>query len=237
MRNIKLVIFDLDGTLVDSLAELAAAINHVRSVFGLSLYSEREVRKMLGSGGGRLVEKALPEAGPAEMIRAQAEYLSYSAVNLMRSTRTFSGVPETLAELNSRGVIMAIVSNKHSALSRDLLRRLGIDEYFSAVLGYDSLPFRKPSPEPFLKILRDLNFNAFEAVVVGDGLNDILAGRNAGIVTIGCSYGYGDVDASELKDADYLISSLPELLGLPLFDNVPGETAENSGCVLKGLKS
>ena len=133
---------------------------------------------------------------------------------------------------------MAIVSNKHSMLSRKLLGRLGIDAYFSAIIGPDSSPFRKPSPEPILKLLGDLHLDACEGVVAGDSMNDILAGKNAGVVTVGCSYGYGG--ESELTHADYRISSMPELLGLPLFDELLHQTVEKSEStlyILKGFKT
>lgn len=235
--QIKLVIFDLDGTLVNSLAELVAAVNHVRSVFGLSCFTEGEVREMLGRGDRPLVEKALPEASITDLQRAQALYLSYSELNLLTSTSIYPGVVDTLAELKKNGVLMAIISNKHSRLSRKLLGRLGIEAYFSAILGSDSLPFRKPSPEPILRLLDDFHMNASGGVIVGDSMSDILAGKRAGVVTVGCSYGYGI--ASELQNADYCISSVPALLRLPLFGNLFCRSIEEAGSAhypLKGLK-
>ena len=238
MPYFKLVIFDLDGTLVDSLAEVVAATNHVRSVFGLSKFTECEVRKMLGSGQ-RLVEKAFPEASPAELEQAQAAYLSYSEVHLLTSIRIYPGVVDTLARLKRNGVLMAIISNKHSMLSCKLLRHLGIDVYFSAIMGPDSSPFRKPSPEPIIKLLGDLRVDAHEVVIVGDSMNDILSGKMAGVVTVGCIYGYGN--ASELAHADYRISSLPELFRVPLFGKFPYQTVEKAESTpyipLKGVKT
>lgn len=215
MRRIKLVIFDLDGTLVDSLTELAAATNHVRSIFGLPAFSEREVRRMLGNGGQRLLEKALPKAGPEDLKRAQTIYLDYGRDHLLKSTRIYPGVVDVLAALKDVGVRMAILSNKHSELSCALLSRLGINAYFSVILGPDSLLLCKPSPEPVLKLLGDFSTNADECVLVGDSISDIAAGKGAGVVTVGCHYGYSD--ASELSDADYHISSIAEFLELPLF--------------------
>lgn len=235
MHTIKLVIFDLDGTLVDSLTELAAAVNHVRRVLGLSQFAEGEVRSMLGAGSQRLIEKAFPKAGPAELERAYEAYLSYSETHLLTSTQLYPGVRDTLSELMKKGIHMAIISNKHSRLSRSLLQRLGVDTYFSAILGPDSHPFRKPSPKSIQKLLDDLGIDASKGVIVGDSASDILAGKSAGVVTVGCSYGYGD--ASELANADYLISSLPELLRLPLFDEVPHKTVESADYFLKGLKT
>jgi len=144
---------------------------------------------------------------------------------------------DLLEELEKDRVLMAIFSNKYSSFSRKLLKSLGLDAYFSAILGPDSLPYRKPSPEPILKLLRDFHLEAREGIIVGDSMNDILAGKNAGVATVGCSYGYGN--ASELADADYHIASLPELLKLPLCDKLShraAEKAESTHRILKGLK-
>lgn len=235
MGRKKLVIFDLDGTLIDSLAEVVVAINHVRHDFGLPHLTENDVRKMLGSGK-RLVDKAFQGANPAELERAQALYLSYSEVYLLPSTCIYPGVADTLAKLKCDRVLMAVISNKHSRLSRKILTQLGIDAYFSFIMGHDSLPFRKPSPEPVLKLLGDLHLDACQGVVVGDSMSDILAGKSADVVTVGCSYGYGSV--SELAHADYRIGSMPELLKLPIFDVIPSvEKSESTPYSLEGLKT
>lgn len=215
MNCIKLAIFDLDGTLVDSLDELTAAANHVRTVFGLSKLSKPEIRELLGKGSRRLVENILPNPGPEEMARAQAEYLSYSRSHLLNATRMYPGVKETLAALRRTVVHMAIISNKHSTLTHDLLARLGIDTYFNAVLGPDTFPHRKPMPEPVLKLLADFQVDHSEAIVIGDSASDILSGKRAGVTTVACRYGYGR--ESELTGADHHIFALPELLKLPMF--------------------
>jgi len=215
MTCIKLAIFDLDGTLVDSLDELAAAANHVRNVFGLSKLSKPEVRELLGRGSRRLVENILPNPGPEDMARAQAEYLLYSKTHLLTKTCMYPGVKETLAALRRTVVHMAIISNKHSTLTHDLLTRLGIDSYFNAVLGPDTFPHRKPMPEPVLKLLADFHTDPAEGIVIGDSASDILSGKRAGVTTVACRYGYGS--ETELAHADYHISALPDLLKLPLF--------------------
>ena len=101
---------------------------------------------------------------------------------------------------------------------RKILAVLGIDAYFAAVLGADSLPFRKPSPEPVLRLLRDFGVSAGAAAMVGDSINDIAAGKGAGVVTVGCTYGYGDI--SELAEADWRIDRFAELVDLPIFNPV-----------------
>jgi phosphoglycolate phosphatase len=110
---------------------------------------------------------------------------------------------------------MAVISNKNAALCRRLLDLFGIEIFFSAVLGADSLPERKPSPEPVRKLLRDFNVSPAEGLIIGDSINDIQAGKGAGVITVGCSYGYGEL--VELADADYQIDCMPKLLDLPLF--------------------
>jgi phosphoglycolate phosphatase len=212
---IKLILFDLDGTLVDSLADLTSATNHMRAAFGRLPLGEAEVSRFVGQGAGRLVERALPGASATELAEGLALFLSCNEAHIADRSRLYPEVQETLIRIGSMGLLQAVISNKNENLCRRLLEILGIAGYFAAVLGADSLPFRKPSPEPLLRLLDDFDVSPDEAVMVGDSVNDIAAGKGAGVATVGCTYGYGD-DA-ELAEADYRIASLPELLGLPLF--------------------
>jgi len=116
--------------------------------------------------------------------------------------------------LQSRGMRMAVISNKNVALCHEVLNLLAVDTYFEAVLGADSLPFRKPSPEPVLKLLADFGVASTRTAMIGDSINDIAAGKGAGVATVGCTWGYGDLP--ELADADYQVDTFPELLELPL---------------------
>jgi phosphoglycolate phosphatase len=221
---IKLIIFDLDGTLVDSLDDLTDATNHMLGHFGRGELTRRDVRLLVGQGAKRLVEGAMPGASSAEVEEGVQLFLAYNDLHIADRTRLYPGVKETLSLLGE-GRIMSVISNKYAAHCRKLLAVLGLQEYFRAVLGVDSHPQRKPSPEPLLTVMADLGFVPEEAVMVGDSSNDIIAGRGAGVVTIGCSYGYGN--AEEIRDADYRIDAFPELLNLPLFrinENQPRET-------------
>ena len=213
--RIKLIIFDLDGTLIDSLADLTDATNHMLAIFRRKSLASEDVRRLVGQGARNLVERAMPDAAADEVERGLAAFLSYNAAHLADRTRLYPGVRETLARLQAAGTTLAVISNKNEDLCRKILELLGIDSCFAAVLGADSLPFRKPSPEPILKLLRDFEVTAGSAVMVGDSCNDIIAGRDAGVITIGCTYGYGDMD--ELADADYRINSLSDLIHLPIF--------------------
>ena len=212
---IKLVIFDLDGTLVDSLADLTAATNLMLAAFGRPLLAEAGVRQLVGQGARRLVERALSGASPDEVERGLALFLDANAAHIADRTRLYPGARATLDRLVALRVGLAIISNKNVALCRQLLEALGVEGYFAEVLGADSVVERKPSPLPIIHLLDRMGLSPAEAVMVGDSINDIAAGQGAGVPTVGCSYGYGE--AAELAGADHCIAALPELLGLPFF--------------------
>jgi phosphoglycolate phosphatase len=212
----RLLILDLDGTLVDSLPDLTAAANDTRAGFGLPPLSSDGVRQLVGEGAQRLVERALPGLTPAQVAAGLARFLDYNRDHVADRAAFYPGVLPTLTALRDRGTVLAVVSNKNEQLCRDLLRILGGDHLFAAILGADSLPERKPSPLPLRHLMARFGTAPDETVMVGDGINDFLAGRAAGVRSIGCPWGYGG--AQELAQADLLIASFPELatvLGSP----------------------
>jgi phosphoglycolate phosphatase len=212
---INLIIFDLDGTLTDSLDDLTDAVNWMLARFARPALTAMEVRRLVGQGARRLVERALAGASAAEIEEGIALFLDYNEAHIADKTRLYPGVRATLNTLIERGIRLAVISNKNVRLCRRLLETLEADEYFEAVLGADSVSERKPSPVPVLQLLGETGVTAEAAVLVGDSINDIAAGQGAGVVTIGCRYGYGD--AAELADADFWIDAFDELLGLPVF--------------------
>ena len=214
MTDIKLIIFDLDGTLVDSLDDLTDATNAMLRRFGRGELTRPEVRLLVGQGAKRLVERAMPDALPEKIDEGVQLFLAYNEAHIADKTRLYPGVRETLVIL-AKFRLLAIISNKYEAHCRKLLAVLKVADHFGAVLGADSLPFRKPSPEPVLRLLSDTGVTAAETAIVGDSSNDMIAGRDAGVVTIGCTYGYGEPD--ELTGADYRIDRFVELLELPHF--------------------
>ncbi len=213
MTDIKLIIFDLDGTLVDSLDDLTDATNFMLRSFGRRELAGRDVRRLVGQGAKRLVERALTGASPDEVEHGVRLFLEYNEAHIADKTRPYPGVRDVLP-LIAKDRTLAIISNKQSTHCRRLLEVLGIADRFAAVLGADSCVQRKPSPEPLLKLMADLGVGAAETLMVGDSSNDIIAGLGAGVVTIGCTYGYGDL--SEIADADYRVDSFAEILDLPI---------------------
>jgi phosphoglycolate phosphatase len=215
METIKLVILDLDGTLIDSLDDLTEAINHMLGQYGSARLLPAEVRKLVGQGSRVLVEKVLALVGETDVEQGLHYFLSYSTAHIVDKTGLYPGVRATLDRLVAAGMQLAVLSNKNVALCHQVLEALEVDEYFAAVFGADSFPQRKPSPAPVLQLMDQLVVSAKRTVMVGDSINDIAAGRGAGVITIGCTYGYGV--PAELAEADYRVGAFAELLELPVF--------------------
>jgi phosphoglycolate phosphatase len=214
MTDIKLIIFDLDGTLVDSLDDLTDATNHMLGRFGRDVLTRCEVRLLVGQGAKRLVERAMPCASRDQIDEGIRLFLGYNDLHIADKTRAYPGVAEIVPRLAANS-LLAVISNKYESHCRKLLSVLGLSQHFCRVMGLDSHPARKPSPEPLLKMMEELSVTSSETVMVGDSSNDIIAGKGAGVVTVGCSYGYGGPE--EITDADYRIDAFPEILDLPIF--------------------
>lgn len=207
-----LVIFDLDGTLIDSLAGLAESINAMRKVFYLPQLPLDAVRSAIGKGARNLVSRCLPD-GDERIDAALEVFLAHNGDNLAARTTLYPWAKELLTELHGANVSLALVSNKNSAHCHRLLSLYGIADCFQAVLGGDVLAESKPSPGPLLAAMDYCGASAAATVMIGDSCNDFEAARKAGVRSIGCRFGYGE--PWELKLADVSIAALDELLPLP----------------------
>jgi phosphoglycolate phosphatase len=207
-----LVIFDLDGTLVDSLEDLAASIDFMRGRFGLASVTVEHVRNSIGKGARNLVTRCMPD-NDCRIDEALALFLEHNGANLAVRTRLYPGACELLATLNTSGIPLALVSNKNTEHCNKLLSQLGIGGFFHAVLGGDATVSCKPSPEPLLEAIVRADARTETTVMVGDSSNDFLAANRAGVRSVGCTFGYGG--PWEQKLADVRIASLDNLLPLP----------------------
>jgi phosphoglycolate phosphatase len=207
------VLFDLDGTIVDSSADLAASVNHARAALGLGPLALEAVRGMIGDGMPVLLARAFAEA-PALVPRAIDLFKAHYGAHLCDHTRAYPGVERALVALSGRA--RAIVTNKPEAFSREILSRLGLDAFFGAVVGGDSGHGRKPEPGPFRAALAALGggLRPEDALVVGDGRNDVLGGRAAGLAVCAVGFGLGDREELRALGPDYWIESWPELPAL-----------------------
>ncbi|MBF0537468.1 MAG: HAD-IA family hydrolase [Nitrospirae bacterium] len=207
--RVKLIVFDLDGTLVDSIADITQALNYTMTCFGLPELTIHETKQHVGEGvsnllakasGGRLIDKQNP------MLEV---FVNYYLQHVMDQTRPYDKVIQTLEALSDYK--KAVVSNKTEALSKQLLSGLAMAQHFDLVIGSDTFTQRKPSPLPVLKAMEILGATPQETLMVGDSSYDIEAGKGAGATTIAVAYGYRPVET--LKDANFIINNdLSELL-------------------------
>ncbi|MFO1119837.1 MAG: phosphoglycolate phosphatase [Rhodospirillales bacterium] len=222
MSAITRVIFDLDGTLIDSAADLHQALNVVLVAEGWRPLSLPEVKAIVGDGAAMLVRKALVLAGsgaaPASAgaldaaVRALTpRFLAAYESHAADLTCAYPGVPETLAVLRGRGLALAVCTNKPEQVTRLILRALDLDRYLGAIIGGDSVDgIRKPDPRHLLAAVDALGGIPSETVMVGDSVNDVAAARGLGVPVIIRAGGYGQVPADALG-ADLVICDFAEL--------------------------
>lgn len=193
----KVIIFDLDGTLINSAPDLALAVNHMLKMLNRTTFNEDTIHQWVGNGAQTLVQRALcgkseidTDLDPALSAEALEIFLAFYAKNLCIATVTYPDVPSTLEALKNRGYTLAIVTNKPIAFVKPILSGLQIDGMFELYLGGDSLTKKKPDPMPLLHVAEKLSVTVNQCVMVGDSKNDILAAHAAQIQSIGLSYGY-----------------------------------------------
>jgi phosphoglycolate phosphatase len=216
LANLKGLILDLDGTLVDSLPDLLDVLNQVLGEFAVPPLTPAEAKPMIGDGTLRLVERALAARGVTlDHIRpAQARFLELYESRATRLTRPYPGVPETLARLSREGWIFALCTNKPERATRILLSELDLDHWFRAIVTGDTLPQKKPDPAPMRAALAALELPPDRAVAAGDHANDLLAASRAGLSAIFARYGYGTLSAELPKPAAIIdaFADLPQAL-------------------------
>ncbi len=214
-RRIRAVLFDLDGTLVDSAEDLRSALNVVLGQRGRRSLSLDEVKGMIGDGATKLVERALAATGgdPATLTETHRAFLDIYEANASDATRPYPGAVETLETLTAKGFQLAVVTNKPAAATATVLEALDLERFFKVVVGGDTLPQRKPHPAQILHALQGLGVPAEATLMVGDNHHDIKAARAAGTAAVAVTYGYSHVPHAELG-ADHLVDNLVDLLPL-----------------------
>ncbi len=206
--SIKLVIFDLDGTLIDSSIDIANAINYAVEPYGVPPLTVQEVISLVGEGISTLMEKIILKEGiEAGRDLLTGRFVSYYSSHLTDNTTPYPGVREVLAQLAAYR--KAVISNKRESLSVKILEALGLSEYMEVIVGSDTVKERKPSPLPVRHVLSTLGISPDAAIIVGDSNYDVEAGKSAGIKTVAVTYGYRPLEF--LQGADFIINSMPEL--------------------------
>ena len=212
MHEFDLFVFDLDGTLVDTVADLAAGVNHAMARMGHGTVSHAQVQAYIGDGLDELMSRSLSlfkeHATQDEIEQAGRLHLEYSTSHVCVHSTLYPGVRETLDAL---GGIKTVVTNKPTEPSRAILSALGVEHHFSAICGADAFPRRKPDPMPILAMLERFGADPARTLMIGDGAQDIQAGKAAGVRTCGAAYGFRGEAFLRALAPDFMIGSFSEL--------------------------
>ncbi len=202
-KPVDLVMFDLDGTLADTGHDLADAVNFTRAHFDLAPLAEQLVYGHVGRGVEYLLRHALPEANRDHFVEVMAVFLNHYEKHLLDRTVLFPGVHEILVYFRSKRRV--VVCNKIERLTIAVVRGLGVEGEFDAILGGDSAAEKKPHPALLISVLQRFEIPAASALMIGDGDTDIEAGKRAGVITCGVTYGLGNKDDLMAAEPDFLV--------------------------------
>lgn len=216
LSKIRGLAFDLDGTLTDTAPGLGSALDLALQAQGLPPAGQTLISTWIGNGADILVERALTWAGaapePALCRETRALFDQFYAQTVEQGSRLFPQVKDTLSRLAARGLPMAVVTNKPTPFVAPLLASLGIDSYFSLIIGGDDVAAKKPHPAPIYLVLGKLGLYVEELLFVGDSRNDIMAAKAAGCPCVGMTYGYNYGEAIETSHPDYVLDRFADLL-------------------------
>lgn len=194
MKDYKAYIFDLDGTLLNTLDDLAASVNYALGCMAMPVRTVDEVRRFVGNGVRKLMERAVPEGTSETTIdEALSTFRSYYLLHSADNTRPYDGIMELLRELKSRGKLIAVVSNKFDAATKELCSQY-FGSYVDVAIGESDTVARKPSPDGINEALRLLGVSSSESVYIGDSDVDILTAKNSGLPCISVLWGFRDRD-------------------------------------------
>jgi phosphoglycolate phosphatase len=214
-----MILIDLDGTLVDSVPDLAHAVDVMMRAIGMPEHGEARVREWIGNGAERLVRRALigkVDGEPDEELfrRAYPIFLACYEENVCRDSRAYPGVMEGLAALKAAGFRLGCVTNKPACFTEPLLKKLGMYDYFEIVISGDALPTQKPHPGPLLHAADFFGVAPERSLMVGDSINDVKAARAAGFAVACVTYGYNHGHDIREANPDAVMDSLAELPAL-----------------------
>ncbi len=219
MNRLELILIDVDGTLVDSVPDLAFCVDEMQKRLGLPERGEAQVRHWVGNGVPRLVERALSGAlngRPDPLLYEQAYpiFLELYAVNVSQRSFLFPGVQAGLEWLKQQGFVLGCITNKAEQFTLPLLKDLGIQDEFGIIICGDTLPKKKPDPLPLLHAAQHFKLKPEQCLMLGDSISDVKAARAAGFRIVCVSYGYNHGEDIRLAQPDAVIDSFMELPAL-----------------------
>jgi phosphoglycolate phosphatase len=207
------ILFDLDGTLLDTVPDLAIAANRMLAELGCEALPEQDIARFVGRGITNLVERTLQAAGIAKALKADALNLfeRFYAEESGRRSRPYPGVTESLAHLREAQVPMGVVTNKAAVFTMPLLETTGLHRFFTAVVSGDTTPWKKPDPRPVLHACGELGAAPARTLYIGDSIHDVRAGHAAGCAVWCVPYGYNEGQPIEAAGADRVVAGLTEV--------------------------
>lgn len=206
-----LLVFDLDGTLVDSQRDLTEAVNATRAWMGFAPLPQENVSQYVGNGAPVLVQRALPDAGEEDWSKGLKFFLEYYREHMLDSTRLYPGVREALDQLHDAGIPLAVLTNKPVRFSLQMLEGLGLDVHFFRVYGGNSFPEKKPHPMGLDALIAEACAARDRTVMVGDSAVDVQTARSAGVQACGVRWGF-QPETFAAWPPDFLIDDLRELV-------------------------
>ena len=209
-----LIIFDLDGTLIDSSRDLAISMNATREHFGMTPLDPALIFSYVGNGAAVLVRRALGPDAPDKLVeQALKFFLGFYRAHALEHTRLYPGIRDVIEELAESGHKLSVLTNKPARISFDIIRALDLERYFIQVYGGDSFPTKKPEPAGVNALLKDADVPIDQTLLVGDSGVDVQTARNAGVRSCGVTWGF-QPEAFQLDPPDILISQPQELLNV-----------------------
>lgn len=209
-----IVVFDLDGTLVDTAPDLLDSLNHCLELAGLARADTEALRRFVGMGGRVMIERAFTAQNraleAAQLDELQAAFLKHYSGGMPGLSRPFPGVLESIDRFQAADYLVAICTNKHESLARTLIEGLGLTQRFAAICGADTFPFRKPDPRHLTETIAMAGGNPDHALMIGDSRTDIDTAKAAGIPVVAVDFGYTDKHVREFEPSR-IISHFDEL--------------------------
>ena len=209
-RKINIIVFDLDGTLIETRLDIAVSVNHVRVTLGLNPLDTDVVATYIGDGIQLLMSRAFETTDPQAIQNAIDIFREHYWDHCMDNSYVYPGVVETLDKL-AHNRILTVASNKREDFTRKMIRGYNLDTYFATVVGGDTLHWKKPDKEVLEHVLRQHRKSPEEAMIVGDSATDVQTGKNTGVTTVAVTYGIGDKQKMREANPEYTIDSFEQL--------------------------
>ena len=207
-----LIVFDLDGTLIDSSTDLAISMNATREHFELPPLNPKLIYSYVGNGAPMLIRRAMPAGAPEDQLdHALDFFLKFYRAHALEHTRLYAGVRDVVEQLFARGHRLAVLTNKPRRISFDILAALGLQDRFVQVYGGDSFARKKPDPIGISQLMQDTGTSAAQTIMVGDSAVDVQTARNAGVRSVGVLWGF-QPESFEADRPDTVVAEPSELL-------------------------